>query len=112
MHGFARRGLKAEHVEPFWTCIDRNVGPVTEQVLVHRLDGVIRFIPCGGRQRNHLSSDSTRMAPNADRRPIHVLVLTEATAAAPSHKSVNSPVHLGETTGRAEGYTRPFFSVG
>lgn len=70
---------------------------------------MIRFIPRGGRQRNHLSSDSTRMAPNADRRPIHVLVLTEATAAAPSHKSDSSPVHLGEATGRVEGYTRLLF---
>ena len=43
MHGFAGCGLKAEHVETFWTCIDRNVRPVAEQVLVHRLDGLIRM---------------------------------------------------------------------
>ena len=49
------------------------------------------------------------MAPNADRPPNYVLVLTQATAAAPSHKSVNSPVHLGDATGRAEGYTRLLF---
>jgi len=43
MHDLPGCGLKAKHVEPFWTCIDRNLRAVAEQVLVHRLDGVIRM---------------------------------------------------------------------
>ena len=43
MHGFAGCGLKAEHIEAFWICIDRNLRPVAEQVLVQRFSGLIRM---------------------------------------------------------------------